>query len=403
MHDEMQSSWIHVEKKRDEGRDTASDDSEQEKQSSLENSYVDVKASRPSLQDREDELIAILNKIQTMGTSQENNAPLTRCAFTIIDKDKKLRQYLKQYHEDVCSVYGPFNTICYDRSPDKLGSSHLLGSPKQYGMDFRGQDQMADSRPVLPHKKTHLLWGEVADSDNVFIKFEPIGCGNLKDQISHGLHFAESSASKVAEDARREKDIKPEIKKAYEDSCKEKNVKPLKFDKPGTLQRGVRMLSGYLGAKHEIPYNTPSISAMLKHLQDAGADKTNFLTECKNAGYNVETLQHRFGNEVVLEVDFGVLLDQVRDPDAQAPDVSQKQDDIKKIDSSGLPNTCSFFTLVGNSIMGTWHGSFHHSTTSLSGNNEGKEKSCIGRLLEYAMKFLSFLNFFNKGSGIERS
>jgi hypothetical protein len=247
-------------------------------------------------------IIVVMNELYKKALAQEKTERIASGAFMIIDKGGQLKALLTSYQEAVKKVHGPINSICYDRSPDTLGSSHLLDTPKQFGMDFRDQNPRQGSNPVLPAGKKHLLWGYNDNIDAVFIKFEKIGCGTLQDQLIHGLHFIESTKKKVTSQDRIETDLKPEIKIAYLETCRANNIKPITFDKPQTFARFWKMLW-----RDNTPYNPVSISKMLTHLNDQSCDMRTFVAACTNAGYKEETLNHRVGNEVVMEVDLNEM------------------------------------------------------------------------------------------------
>jgi hypothetical protein len=201
------------------------------------------------------------------------------------------------------------NCATKPRTPDYLGSSHHLDSPKQYGLDFRGNDPRATSMSVLPSGYRHLLFGQInSESNLVFIKFEEVGAGNGYDQIEHTGHFLKRGHVEGA--ARREKDIPRAVIDSYRQSIVEHNnstptnpVEPLTFENPSTIVRGFYCFLWSAGVANKYTPQVPRICEMLRHLQTNGINPAPFIKACTDARYDEATLNIRTGNEVILNYD----------------------------------------------------------------------------------------------------
>ena len=361
-----------------------------------------------TLKKMEAEIIKVMNELYAKALAQENVSEIERGAFMIIDKDGQLKKLLTSYQEKVKKVHGPINSICYDRSPDTLGSSHLLDTPKQFGMDFRDQNPRQGSLPVLPGGKKHLLWGYNDKTGDVFIKFETMGCGTLQDQLIHGIRFIESTKKEVKSQDRREKDLKPEIKAAYINACENQNVDPIKFDKPKTFARFWKMLW-----QDNTPYNPVSISKMLHHLEKNVCDTEAFIAACTNAGYKAETLKHRVGNEVVMEVDLEAMKEARRTDDKGFT----KQSLVAVLDeeSAGIPqpevavfssmsNLITQSIIRGDGMLMQSMSDLGTSSTIFGSSNQSEATPKKQGLRECAERFLKWLGFIGeKSTGKENS
>ncbi|MDP2193198.1 MAG: hypothetical protein Q8K36_01535, partial [Alphaproteobacteria bacterium] len=151
----------------------------------------------------------------------QKNQGFSRGSFTLIDSEHKFANYLKGYvslvtgsaHPETLPYLQTPNNFAYRREPTLGGSSHHQHhSPdSQFGIDARFSSSHGVLR-LLPHGHTHILFGKLQYNDDhpslTFLKFEPVGLGNIACALAHALNFGHSGT--VDGDARREKDLPKE-------------------------------------------------------------------------------------------------------------------------------------------------------------------------------------------------
>ena len=151
-----------------------------------------------------------------------------RGSFTIKDPGHCLYNFFLDYVKLTTGFQDPQTvpyalTTCnfaYRRDPSLHGSSHhKVHCPQsQFGVDIR----FAPTEGILklcPYDTTHLLFAMLdiggQNEPLLFVKWEDLGMGSLGAAVSHSLGFMHSQKN-VADEARREKDIKADILSSFE-------------------------------------------------------------------------------------------------------------------------------------------------------------------------------------------
>lgn len=167
-------------------------------------------------------IISILWKLDDMNGTDK----FQRGSFTLIDPNHKLSDFIHDYIKLVTGYEDPkaipfLTTTCnfaYRREPTLGGSSHHVKHcpDSQFGIDVRF-DPEGGILKLLPYECTHLLFAPLTLGNQnkplTFLKWEEVGMGSIGAMAFHGLNFAHSQ-SHVNSNARREKDIHPDILEA---------------------------------------------------------------------------------------------------------------------------------------------------------------------------------------------
>ncbi|MCE3230969.1 MAG: hypothetical protein K0R52_897 [Alphaproteobacteria bacterium] len=177
---------------------------------------------------RKNQMIAIIALTWAMtDLAKQQKDFFERGSFTLIDPDHRLADFFLDYvrlttgYKDPQEV--PFaQTACnfaYRRDPEWRGSSHHKGRcpESQFGIDIRFETFQGVLK-LLPFGHTHLLFAKLdmgQPEPLLFLKSEDMGMGSLPALAIHGFGFLHSQ-SHVASEARREKDIKEEIRAAFQ-------------------------------------------------------------------------------------------------------------------------------------------------------------------------------------------
>lgn len=227
-----------------------------------------------------------------MDLAKKQNDFFERGSFTLIDPTHRLTNFLLDYVKLVMGVEEPKNfsykdtqsNFAYPRKPEEGYSSHHKEHcpESQFGIDvrFEASEVVKMLLPSCgPHGGTHLLFAKL-DIQNqeeplLFIKLEKIGLGNAGAKMIHGVDYVKSKIY-VEADARREKDVRPEIKDSFKQLQKE-----IKFEGDFTTVRSM-----YLAAQ--------------KLLETTEMAKT-FLDTVNNI-YPYGNNHLRVGNEVIIDL-----------------------------------------------------------------------------------------------------
>lgn len=172
--------------------------------------------------------IAIIWKLYDM--AYESNQGFVRGAFILEDKNRIIHNFFETYAYEATGTSKDNKLLapgCYDCSNFAYNrdghfntwvgikvSSHF--TRKDARITHYGTDMCFDingfPRPILPHKKRHLLWGRSitqTGQEVTFIKPEDYGLGSIREQINHTIDYC--GVSPNVDNSRREKDIPEEI------------------------------------------------------------------------------------------------------------------------------------------------------------------------------------------------
>ena len=225
--------------------------------------------------------------------SEKKDSLFSRGSYTIIDPNHNLFNFFLDYVKFVTGSEDPTQTHCaltqsnfaYRRLPEKGGSSHHLGSTPtgQFGIDMRFEGWETLMK-ILPFSMAHVLFGQLdmgQEQPLLFVKPEPVGLGSKGEFFGHSFHFLNSGHVEV--ESRREKDIKPQVAKAFQ-----RIVEAVDFDVP------VKTVRDMLLAIRKIE----RVDILSETLSSA-IDEFNVLIETL---YPREQHEIRIGNEVIIDM-----------------------------------------------------------------------------------------------------
>lgn len=172
-------------------------------------------------------LVAISWAIADLADQQ--NEHFARGSFMLVDPNHRLYSFFMDYVKLTTGYETPQDvpfaqTACnfaYRRDPNKKGSSHYRRCcpDSQFGIDVRFEPWEGVYK-LLPFDYTHLLFAKLhigpQQEHLMFLKFEDIGLGSVGAMAAHAGSFLASKAP-VESQARREKDIHPDILIAFEE------------------------------------------------------------------------------------------------------------------------------------------------------------------------------------------
>lgn len=174
-------------------------------------------------QERQSYLTAVISVMWALvHKSIEQDELFERGAFTLIDPNHKIKNFLLEYVKLANPDLRHFNNFGYDRNPQmKYSSHHRQHSPEsQFGIDIRFLSSQGVLK-LLPFNYSHILFGKLdfeQDEKLTFLKLESVGIGNLACMVAHGANATMAMVETVQNSWRREKDIPALITMLYKEA-----------------------------------------------------------------------------------------------------------------------------------------------------------------------------------------